>query len=141
MCVSTSLALEAPIPRSKPSSKPSQQLLCLSWVMHSEAGGQGLIAMRAIADVVKERMWENKLTACQVVAQPSQFSAYRAGMLLRVDKKDLQQAQKALRLKPVAKGATHFHNDSVHPAWADKMKIVRKIGHHTFYKEGKNDGN
>jgi spore germination cell wall hydrolase CwlJ-like protein len=103
--------------------------------MHSEAGGQGLLAMRAVADVVQERMWEHKLTACQVVAQPSQFSAYKAGMLLRVSRKDLQQAKKALTLKPVAKGATHFHNDSVHPVWADRMKIVKKIGKHTFYKE------
>jgi spore germination cell wall hydrolase CwlJ-like protein len=135
VCVSTSLAIEPPVPYSKPLAKPSEQLLCLSWVMHSEAGGQGLIAMRAVADVIQTRMWEYKLTTCQVVAQKNQFSAYKSNMLLRVSKKDLQQAQKALTLKPVVKGATHFHNESVHPIWANKMKIVKKIGKHTFYKE------
>lgn len=118
----------------KPIQKPSVQLLCMAWVLHSEAGGEGLMGLRAVADVIQTRQWRRNLTTCQVVAQMGQFSGYKTNIILKVSQKSLHTTEKVLKMKPVVKGAEYFHNDSVKPKWANKMKVVGKIGKHTFLK-------
>jgi spore germination cell wall hydrolase CwlJ-like protein len=34
----------------------------------------------------------------------------------------------------VTSGATHYHNDQVHPYWADHLNETVIINNHTFYK-------
>ena len=35
--------------------------------------------------------------------------------------------------------ATNYHNDTVHPYWADEFVRIRRIGKHIFYKKSKDE--
>ena len=115
-------------------SKPSKQNLCLAWVVENEAGGESLLGKRAVLDVVHTRMLKRNLTACQVISQKGQFSGFNKNCLRKVSLSTLHSYDKVVKVRPVVKGAEYFHNDLVKPAWIVKMRIVRKVGAHTFYK-------
>jgi spore germination cell wall hydrolase CwlJ-like protein len=34
----------------------------------------------------------------------------------------------------ITEGATHYHNDQVHPYWADSLNRTVTIDNHIFYK-------
>lgn len=106
----------------------------MAWVINDEARGEPLRGQRAVYDVVKHRMEIRKLTACEVVKEPYQFSGYHRGMRLTATEEMLQRLSKVRRIAPVAGNATYFHSNKVHPSWASKMKRILTIGKHAFFE-------
>lgn len=111
--------------------------ICLAWVIDNEARGESILGQRAVLDVVKNRMATKKLTACQVVKEPYQFSGYHKGMKLKATKEMLHRLDDVSKMKPVVPSATYFHAKYVRPSWAAKMKRILTIGRHIFFAERK----
>jgi len=117
-----------------PKKLPNTPNVCMAWILASEARGEPVEGQRAVMDTILNRMWQRKLTACETLKQPFQFSGYRQGMKLHVSKEDLQRVEKAHTMKPVAPSAEFFHNKSVKPKWAQDMVLVKTINGTKFYK-------
>ena len=128
--VTNTLATPPHIPMAKAITRDDT---CLAWVIDNEARGEPLRGQRAVYDVVKHRMEIRRLTACEVVKEPYQFSGYHRGMRLTATEEMLQRLSKVRRIAPVAGNATYFHSNKVKPTWAHKMKRILTIGKHAFY--------
>jgi spore germination cell wall hydrolase CwlJ-like protein len=125
-------------------------------------GELGMLAVaHVVINRSKDPRWSDDV--CEVIYQPQQFSwankrtrsvprgqpgspAERARLLSRFAASAVL-AQRADEGQPSRKkwsgiphfidptnGATFYHERSVHPAWARKMKKVAVIGNHVFYK-------
>lgn len=125
-------ALTAPV---KVIREPVSVVQCGAWVIHDEARGESLKGARAVLDVVKERARLSGKTVCDVVKQPKQFSGYRRGQSFSMSEEQIERYWTVARMEPVVKGSTHFHATYVNPKWNKKMKVVKKVGSHIFYKE------
>lgn len=128
--VTNTLATPPHIPMAKAITRDD---ICMAWVINDEARGEPVRGQRAVYDVVKHRMEIRKLTACEVVKEPYQFSGYHRGMRLTATEEMLQRLSKVRRIAPVASNATYFHSNKVRPKWAHKMKRILTIGKHAFY--------
>ncbi len=104
---------------------------CMAVAIHKEASGEGLFGEKAVLDVIQQRMKEKHKTACQVIKEPGQFSWSTEN--ISPTKKQLTRYKFVASIPPVVKGARYFHNTSVSPKWARKMKVKAKIGRHYFY--------
>lgn len=92
--------------------------------------------MRAVYDVVINRMRSKSATACEVVYEPSQFSWTKQGHV-PISKKMLDTlvfVEQHKRVLP--RDAMWFHSVSVNPAWSAKMKVVARIDGQVFYSKG-----
>ena len=112
----------------------SSERQCEAVAVHMEARGESLRGQRAVLDIIRNRMWHRKLTACEVVKEPHQFSFYHPGFSLEASKEQLTRLKKLVTMQPVLGTAvTHFHAFYVKPGWAKKFKRVVVIGAHSFY--------
>jgi exopolysaccharide biosynthesis WecB/TagA/CpsF family protein len=122
---------------------------CLAQAAYYEAAGEGSEGMRAVAQVVLNRVRHPAYpdNVCGVVYQGSglktgcQFTFTCDGALARKPSGPMWQEARA-----IAKGAlsgavfgavghaTHYHADSVLPYWADSLDKTLQIGHHIFYR-------
>lgn len=119
---------------------PTPSWRCLAWVVHDESRGEPLKGSRAVLDVVKKRMKDSGKSACEVVAEPKQFSGYSERKLYEeVSDEALHRYKRVAKMKPVAVECKYFHAVTVRPAWATKFKPCIRIGKHIFYKEKKHD--
>lgn len=109
----------------------SASTLCLSSVIHHEAGGEGYEGKVAVASVVMNRVESPRFpnNVCAVVKQPKQFSW--------VGKKPMTMKQETLarkilngEIKRVLPTALFFTNVRV---WF-KRAVVATIGRHRFYR-------
>lgn len=122
-------------PKVKPYTGP-EQWRCLAWVVHDEARGEPLKGARAVLDVVLARMKATGKSACEVIAQPRQFSGYKGHKALyELSDETLRRFVKVAKMKPVAVECKHFHATYVRPVWATKMRVCFRIGRHVFLKE------
>ena len=109
---------------------------CLAYTLYKEANTEILRAKRAVYDVLLNRMRIRDKTACEIVKEKGQFSWYKRGMKLKVTEDMLTELDNVSSMKPVLpRNAQYFHNKSVKPEWARKLKRVTVIGGHTFYSE------
>lgn len=123
----------------------------LARTIWGEARGEGAQGMQAVANVIMNRVaktgWWWGTTVEEVCKKPYQFSCWNANdpnsskcMSIGTGDKIFQQciniATLAVngRLADITNGADHYHAASVHPIWADKYELVRRIGNHLFYK-------
>jgi spore germination cell wall hydrolase CwlJ-like protein len=122
-----------------------------------EAGGEGYVGMQAVADVIMNRAVRSKLPVSyeqqvyEVVIVPYQFSCLSSVVVAKT--KSWAQIISAAKEHPrwpyaleltqriynktlldITGGATHFHNLTVHPYWADRLTRTKRIGRHIFYK-------
>lgn len=132
------------------SSEDLQQVDCLARNMYFEGRDQGEEGMRAITDVVFNRIAKPEYpgTACEVITEPGQFSWYEDGRdhVMR----DKQAAKEVYRIaldawlhypgphyKPqhhdLTGGATRYHAFYVNPKWHSWKQTIQ-IGAHIFYK-------
>ena len=115
-------------------------------VLMAEAWGEGEKAMTAVAEVIRQRSVRWKLSPLAVVKRPRHFSCLnstRPEKLIRRfhREKDFAKALEIARtlynephkLPGLAKGATHFHDDSLTPYWARGEEPVEVIGKLLFY--------
>jgi spore germination cell wall hydrolase CwlJ-like protein len=110
---------------------------CLAWVVHDESRGEPLRGSRAVLDAVLKRMKDSGKAACEVIAEPSQFSGFYPEAPYDVSKEALQRFVAVAKMKPVTVECKYFHAVYVHPAWANKMTKCFQVGKHIFYKEKK----
>ena len=144
-----------PVPVPDPDKPPAEQTteMLLAMLLWGEARGEGLIGMRAVAQVVANRVrrggWFGRGWR-DVMLKPYQFSCFlpddpQAGWLLKplahgsseTWQKCLFVAREALeqRLPDVVDGATHYYAVSIPaPRWAKEMTFVRQLGRHRFYR-------
>jgi N-acetylmuramoyl-L-alanine amidase len=111
------------------------ELRCEAYAVKREAGGESLKGQRAVLDVIRNRMYQYNLLACQVIAQPGQFSFYDASKRMQLTTKDLTRYYVVARMPTVLAKATYFHTVDVEPPWAERFQRVAVIGNHVFYKE------
>lgn len=127
----------------------------LARTMWGEARGEGSAGMHAVAAVVMNRVavarargtywWGNSVI--QVCQKPYQFSCWNKDdpnfrRVVAVDLSDrhfaaaLDMARRAVagHLPDPTHGSTHYHADSIMPAWAKGEEARAVIGRHIFYR-------
>ena len=122
---------------------------CLAQAVYYEARGEGDDGMRAVAQVILNRVRHPAFpkTICGVVYQGAmqqtgcQFSFACDGALARPVEawawrraKAVADAALAGYVMKAVGTATHFHTLSVDPRWAGNMVKIATVGGHTFYQ-------
>ncbi len=133
----------------------SRDLDCLTQAVYYEARGEGRDGMRAVAQVVLNRVRHPAFpkSICGVVYQGAalrsgcQFSfTCNGAMRGRVNgvawSRARDIASKALSGQVFASvgNATHFHTTGVSPAWRGSLIQVSQVGSHLFYRFGGRSG-
>jgi spore germination cell wall hydrolase CwlJ-like protein len=133
----------------------SRDLDCLTQAVYYEARGEGRDGMRAVAQVVLNRVRHPAFpkSVCSVVFQGAgrrtgcQFSFTCDGsMRARVNRGawDRARAIASAALSGTVYGgvgnATHFHTTGVSPQWRSSLIRVSQVGDHLFYRFGGRSG-
>lgn len=114
------------------------QLDCLAQTVYYEARGEPSQGKLAVAHVVVNRARGKPL--CAVVYDGCAFSwtcKARKGPFGPAWTESQRIASDVISGKTTdpTGGATSFHNTSVRPGWAAKLKFTVRIGSHLFYKK------
>lgn len=123
---------------------------CLAEAIYFESRGEPLEGQVAVAEVVLNRVDDNRdfpRTVCGVTRQGAgsgrgcQFSYACDGnsdvmksALPRARAEKLATLMLAGRARTVTDGATYFHARSVRPGWSNRFVRTASIGHHVFYR-------
>lgn len=129
--------------------RTQSDLDCLATAIYYEARGEGQDGMRAVAQVILNRVRHPAFpkTICGVVYQGArlrtgcQFSFTCGGAMMQGPKGWVWDRSKAVAeaalngqvYRPVGT-ATHFHTRNVNPVWASRLIRVATVGNHTFYQ-------
>lgn len=129
----------------------ARDLDCLTQAVYYEARGEGRDGMKAVAQVVLNRVRHPAFpkTVCGVVFQGAarssgcQFSFTCSGVMRgRVNRaawnRSRDIAAKALsgQVFSGVGSATHFHTTGVAPGWRNSLVQVSQVGQHLFYRFG-----
>lgn len=107
---------------------------CISAVVESEASGESLAGMRAVMDVVLERMRRQKAHCTVVALSRGQFTGMSWKKI--IETKTLTSYSDYATMKPVCEKCTHFSRvDAPRKNWMDKFKFRKRIGLHNFWEE------
>jgi spore germination cell wall hydrolase CwlJ-like protein len=133
----------------------SRDLDCLTQAAYYEARGEGRDGMRAVAQVVLNRVRHPAFpkSVCSVVFQGAgrrtgcQFSFTCDGSMRgRVNRAAWDRARSVAEaalsgnvFAPVG-NATHFHTTGVSPQWRSSLIRVSQVGDHLFYRFGGRSG-
>lgn len=105
----------------------------MAYAVMREAGGEGKRTKRAVLDVLQHRMRKMHKSCRATVAQAHQWSWYKKGMKLKVERKELTSFRTISRMRPVLKSCAEFFHSGARPSWAKKMKMVHKEEKLKFY--------
>lgn len=126
------------------------EIACLARAVYHEARGEGETGMRAVAEVVLNRVESRRFpgSICGVVYQgldnPAgcQFSfACDGSEAASLEPRAWARAAVIAREmvagapRPLTDGATHFHTVAVNPNWAQVYPMTAEIGAHRFYRK------
>lgn len=112
-----------------------------------EAQGEGFDGMLAVAEVIRNRSIERKLTPEEVCLQRKQFSCWnnRSTSNFETSSEIWQTASRAWETCNIdntqtTEGANLYYNPKRvkrEPSWiySSKVHYIKKIGNHVFYKE------
>lgn len=134
-----------------------ETITCLALNVYFEARDQPLIGQVAVAQVVMNRVEDNRYpnTVCEVVKQSPtyswtdgfpvrnrcQFSWYCDGK--SDTPKDKEAWDRAINvattvyygnMEDYLEGATHYHAEYVYPEWAESKTKIGQVGDHIFYR-------
>ena len=134
----------------------TEALFCLAMAIYFEARGEPMVGQVAVAQVVINRVTDYRYPddICAVVKEgyyyswdknkpikdKCQFSFWCDGKPETIeDSKTWNESYMLATLLvngmyDFTHGASHYHNDSVHPYWADHLKRTVTIDNHIFYK-------
>lgn len=141
----------APEAASAPKKRGQAQWHCLAEAVYFEARSETLIAQRAVAEVILNRVDSRRYpnTVCEVVNQGSerrnrcQFSYNCDGRPELIHEKSAWARAKSIAkemvaapVRPLTNGATHYHTASVRPFWSRSLQRTAVYGAHIFYKYG-----
>lgn len=135
----------------EPDGQRLQEMTCLAQNVWFEARGSAFADKLAVAQVVVNRVRDHlhPSTVCGVVFEPLQFSWTADGLPDNVELKNridrnawLDSVLAAVtafdgRMPDLAAGATHFHAETVSPAWAEALRYVATWGGHRYYADGR----
>lgn len=137
--------------RDLPPSTLEQELRCMALNIYHEARGEGYAGMFAVAQVVVNRMTDDRWpdTACAVIKQGGeirrhrcQFSWYCDGRSDNPTDADAWRDAKTIArtvyngLAPdITKGALWYHASHVSPSWSTRLARGPVIGDHIFYTD------
>lgn len=103
---------------------------CLKWALWKEARGESKVTMRAVLDVIHNRMAKYQLSACDVLKQRGQFPWRRRGEIKTVDFAFTSVYNTVSQMEPVLSSEYIYFNHRRHP-WG---KGTTKIGNLFFSK-------
>lgn len=117
---------------------------CMAYSVYRESHGMSLSSIKAVAQIHVNRLrngqWGDDM--CKVILAPYQFSwvkergkawtAQQAEFYMSMAKDFMSGRDRVKALDHYR--ITHFHNTSVEPHWASKLKRVGQWGTHIFYK-------
>ncbi|MBT8333418.1 MAG: cell wall hydrolase [Desulfobacterales bacterium] len=114
-------------------------LLWLTLNVYHEGRSETEIGQVAIAHVTLNRAFEKHLPIKDIVKQPYQFSwTFQRDSYLPDDPDAFAQCLRsvfiALRSPDFTSGATHYHLETIEPAWASSFTYIDQYGSHKFYK-------
>lgn len=154
--ISLSGATEAASPfRMASALDASRDLECLTQAAYYEARGEGGDGMRAVTQVVLNRVRHPAFpkTICGVVYQGSgrstgcQFSFTCNGSMRGTVNRAAWDRARVVASAALSGGvfapvgnATHFHTTAVAPAWRNALIRVNQVGQHLFYRFGGRSG-
>ncbi len=133
----------------------SRDLDCLTQAAYYEARGEGRDGMRAVAQVVLNRVRHSAFpnSVCGVVFQGAgrrtgcQFSFTCDGSMRgRVNQaawnraREVASAALSGAVYASVGNATHFHTTAVSPGWRNSLVRVGQVGDHLFYRFGGRSG-
>jgi spore germination cell wall hydrolase CwlJ-like protein len=95
---------------------------CKAYTIMREAGSESKRSRRAVLDVLENRMRKMHKSCKATVSQAHQFSWYRRGMRLRVERKELTSFRVISRMKPVLRCGEFFHSGPK-PSWAKRKRL------------------
>ena len=139
----------APEAAHAPKKRGQAQWHCLAEAVYFEARSETLIAQRAVAEVILNRVDSRRYpnTVCEVVNQGAekrnrcQFSYNCDGRPEAIHEKSAWVRAKTIakemvvsETRPLTNGATHYHTTSVRPFWSRTLQRTAKYGAHIFYK-------
>jgi len=126
------------------------QWRCLSEALYFEARGETVKGQFAVAEVILNRVDSPRYpgTICGVVNQGTgakyscQFTYTCDGRAeIIAEPRAFERVGKIADImaggakRPLTKGATHYHTQSVSPGWARVFPRTAEIGYHYFYKQ------
>jgi len=116
-------------------------LVCLSLNIFYEARGEPDKAQMAVALVTINRAKRQRMSLCEVVFEPNQFSW--TDEHTQKDPKENNPAwikaqriaTRALTTKDFTDGSRWYHRTDVWPYWRKNLQFHARYGSHIFYKE------
>jgi spore germination cell wall hydrolase CwlJ-like protein len=123
------------------------ELDCLTENIYYEATNEPIAGMIGVAQVTINRTESPKFpkSICLVVHQDSQFSWVKSKpkSLVNINKRawdDAREIAKRVLLEgerlDSVKESLYYHTADISTVWDKDMKLLTKLGHHNFYKEG-----
>lgn len=123
---------------------PRQEAYCLAHAIYHESRGESINGQIAVAHVIKNRVKSNRYpdSYCGVAYQPHQFTD------IKKTKPNYNSESWEIAVEIAGfvyigfiddntKGSTHYYaHKKVKPYWSKSLKLVGRIGDHTFMKEG-----
>ena len=141
----------APVMATSPKKRGQSQWYCLAEAIYFEARSEAKIAQQAVAEVIMNRVDSRRYpnSVCEVVNQGAhkrhrcQFSYNCDGLPETIlnarawhRAKEIAKEMVTAEIRPLTKGATHYHTTSVRPFWSSSLVRTAKYGAHIFYKRG-----
>lgn len=111
--------------------------LCLALNIYFEARDQSVDGQRMVAEVTMERADGGDI--CDTVWQPGAFSWTTDGKSDEPKEEVAWMLAQDIAMDVILNGcefctgATHYHEKSIHPYWADDYTVVGMVGDHIFY--------
>lgn len=115
--------------------------------IYFESRSDGPRGMLAVAFVIRNRLHAGTFGASvrDVIHSPAQFTVWNRGGAARrgtvpANDPHYRMALTAARLalmgavKDPSRGALHYHERSIRPAWSRGMRVVARVGSHVFLK-------
>ena len=114
-------------------------LTCMTNAIYFESRGESLLGKIAVGHVILNRSKRRKLSVCEVVNEPGQFS-WKTNPKPIKNKKLWDEIYKISykvimnEYKDPTNGSTFFHSIKVNPKWISNKSLTVLIGNHKFYK-------
>lgn len=116
-----------------------KDIVCMTNAIYFEARGESEMGRLAVGFVVRNRMIQNKKTACEVVYEKNQFVWTKTIPVITNHEVWMDLYQMSIMilmdeyLDPTS-GAVFFHEKSLDPYWNDSLVKVLEEGNHVFYR-------
>jgi N-acetylmuramoyl-L-alanine amidase len=115
-------------------------LTCMAVAIYFEARGEPIDGQLMVAETILNRVADDRWpdNACDVIAQPRQFSFYEDRRSNRPRNMEAYTtavlvAQDALAGEHLHTGALYYHTPAVRPVWRHDLQPIGSVGNHLFY--------